>query len=133
MFIVMLENGTRLREGIEVQNWNEIPIDASILAVTLWDENKLAFTLSGYDYWVVAYHAKTSQEHGMSIESQTLYTIQDQEVISISDNQNNLGFTVKQFPQSQFRQAEKVLRQGVPETKKQIALDWEPNLEKKHG
>ena len=184
MFIVTLEDGTNLKEGVEVKHWGEIPADAVVKAVTLTDYGQLAFTLRDYDYYVVAYHAKASistEGGGVPahpvVESQTLYAIQNHGIIKpdiqkiaakvragivdigevAKEGENHmmlqlrdkldgdmrcrmeavltqlestevmsvsLGFQVKEFPRSEFKQAETGLRGGMPRATSPQVLEW---------
>jgi hypothetical protein len=87
MFVVTLEDGTQLREGMEVQSWDEVPAHVSIAAVTLTDYGQLAYTLSECDYYVVPMHAKAIAPSSADdvvrhpiVESQTLYGIRNQAI-----------------------------------------------------
>ncbi len=84
MFIVSLKDGTTLKEGVDVKNWDEIPVGIEVLGVTLTDYGSLNHNLTGYDSYVVVYKASSRVVHGGGggvkppvIEAQTLYGIRD--------------------------------------------------------
>lgn len=84
MFVVKLENGTILKEGVDIANWGEVPVDVSIESVSLTDYGQLLYTMSGQDFYIVVTNAQASistEGGGVArqpiVTAQTLYGIQN--------------------------------------------------------
>ena len=55
-----MQDGRILAEGGGLAHWDEVPRDLPVVGVTITDGQKLAETLSGFDFYVCCYEAETS-------------------------------------------------------------------------
>jgi len=92
MFVVVLEDGTHLLEGQNVQSWDDVPTDKRIAQVGLTDGgHNLIDEISGYDYYVVLYegvkamHAVANLEGGFDITGDSPAKTVKQYVYGIAD------------------------------------------------
>lgn len=84
MFVVKLEDGTILKEGVDLANWGEVPVGVFIESTSLTDYGQLLYTMSGQDFYLVVTHAQASistEGGGVArqpvVTAQTLYGIQN--------------------------------------------------------